>query len=238
MAQGQQTGQSAARRGREEEQDRENRQQQRQQGGGQHDGGQQQPSMVNMTAMAARGLGQIYDMQLAASRMLLQTQARAASVFGIPDYSGLFRIGDDRARRVFSTTTDELVEVTQRTSDTVSEIQRHVGRLLEVNAVNMSESWRQGLQEFATQAEDSLEQLQELARQQADEAVRAAQEFSEMTRQTMRQGGEEMRETMRQGAERGREATAEAGEAARQEAERAGQAEQEGERAGRRTRAA
>ena len=201
-----------------------------------------QPSIINMTAIAARGMGQLYDMQMAATRMLLQTQARAAAAFGIPDYSDLFRVGDDRARRVFATGTEHLFDATQRASDTIRQIQHHMGRLVESNAMNVSESWRHGLEEFATQAEESLQQLQELTRQQADEALRAAESFGEATRESIRQGGEEFRETMRQGAERGREVAAETGEAVRAEGERvAGQArgeEQEAERGARRHRAA
>jgi len=227
--------------GRGEEQHRQQARMQGEPSGGAERGGSQ-PSIINMTAIAARGMGQVYDMQLAATRMLFQTQARAAAAFGIPDYSDLFRVGDDRAKRVFASGTEQLFSATQRASDTMRQIQHHIGRLIESNTVTVSESWRHGLEEFATQAEEGLEQLQELARQQADEALRAAESLGEAVRETIRQGGEEIRETMRQGAERGREAAAETSEALRAEGERvAGQVrgeEPEAERGAGRGRAA
>jgi len=201
-----------------------------------------QPSMANMTAIAVRGFGQVYDMQMAAARMFLRTQARAAAVFGVPDYSDFFHVGDDRSRHVFSSATDHLLHASQRASETFSEIQRHIGRLMESNALNMSESWRGGFEEFAAQAEQGLQQLQELARQQADEAVRTAESFGEAARETLRQSGEDIRDTLRQGAEHGRELASEQAEAMRAAGERAaGQArgeEPETERGGRRSRAA
>ena len=45
---------------------------------------------IHVTALALRGIGQLYDMNVAATRVLLQTHARAASAFGFPDWSGLF----------------------------------------------------------------------------------------------------------------------------------------------------
>jgi hypothetical protein len=57
---------------------------------------------INIAAFAVRGLSQLADMQLAATRLLLQTQARAATSLGLPDCSDLFRVADDRARQLFT----------------------------------------------------------------------------------------------------------------------------------------
>ena len=163
-------------------------------------------STVNFAAIATRGIGQLYDMQIAAARMLLQTQARTAATFGLPDFSDLFRVADDRAKRVFSSSTEHLLNATQQASETIAEVQHHVGRLVECQAVNVSETWQHELDEFSSQAEEGLTQLKEIARQQAEEAVRVAQTLSENAQQSMREGGEEMRESLQQGRKEGKRA--------------------------------
>ena len=204
------------------------------------------PSTINIAAVALRSMSEAYDMQLAATRLAWQTQARAAAAFGWPDYSGFFRRDEGRAKRVFATGTEHLLATAQQARQTLAEVQREVGRLIECNAESMAESWQQGLEEFAVQAEESLDQMKELARQQIDEAMQAAESLGDATREAVRQGGEQFRETVRQGAERGREATREASERGREaiseQAERTReqghQVEEETERSGRRGRAA
>jgi len=197
-------------------------------------GGERQgrvPSTINIAAVALRGLGEAYDMQVAAARLAFQTQARAASAFGWPDYSDLFRLGSGRARRMFASGTEQLLSTAQQANQALCEVQREVGKLIEANAESMAESWQQGLEEFAVQAEESLDQMRELARQQLDEAMQAAESLGDATRDAVRQTGEQFRETVRQGAERGREAISEQGEAMREPSR---QAEEEPERGSRR----
>lgn len=185
-------------------------------------GGQgRSPSTINIAAIALRGLSEAYDMQVAATRLALQTQARAAVAFGWPDFSDLFRVGDDRAKRAFASGTEQLLHCAEQAKETMSEVQRHIGKLIEYNAINAAENWQQGLEEFGVQAEESLDQMKELARQQVEEAMRAAESFGEATREAVREGGEQFRETVRHGAERGRELISEQSETIRKEGERA-----------------
>lgn len=209
---------------------------QREQGGreggsqwaGRSDGGQQHTTAsFSVPVIALRGFGQFYDMQLAATRMFMQTQATAARAFGWPDFSGLFQIGDERVKRVFSSGTEQLVHLAEQANETTSEMQRHMGRMLEFHAANAAENWQRGLEELGHQAEEGLEQLKELARQQSEEAMRAAEAISQETRQSIKQGGEEMRQTMAQAGEQGRQAIGRQAEAGR---EQAGEAREAGER--------
>jgi hypothetical protein len=170
------------------------------------------PSSVSVTSLALRGLGQVYDMNLAATRVMLQTQARAASVLGFPDWSGVFDQVDERARHVFSASAEQLVETTQRASEVASDLQRQVGRVVETQAATVAESLQHGLEELSTQANEGLKQLCDTARQQADEAERVAQTMSEEMRETLRQGGEQMRNAMRQGGEEVRGSLRQGGE--------------------------
>jgi hypothetical protein len=181
--------------------------------------GQARGPTINIAAIALRGIGEAYDMQMAAARLAFQTQARAAVAFGWPDFSDLFRMGDAQSKRIFSKSTEQLLASAQQANATLSELQREVGKLIECNAETMAESWQQGLEEISIQAEESLEQMKELTRQQVEEAMRAAESLSEATRQAMRESSEKFRETVRQGAERGQEAMSEGGEMAREQGE-------------------
>jgi len=179
---------------------------------------------INMTATTARSLGQLYDIQAAAARVVLRAQARALSALGLPDYSHLFEVADERTKRMFSTTTEALLQSANHASSTGGEIQQHLGRLWEQQAMDLTETWRQGLEELQTQGSESLNELKELVRQQADEMLLATESLTDVTRETLREGGEQFRATLRQGFERSREVVGRQTEATRREAERVAEA--------------
>lgn len=187
---------------------------------------------VSVTAVALRSMGQLYDINLAATRTVLQAQARTAAAFGWPDYSDLFSVADDRIKRVFSTGTEQLLETAQHAQETLGEVQRQVGRLVECQTVNLAENWQRGIEELGTQTEQSLSQLSEVTRRQVDELEQATEQLGEAARENIRQGGEQFRQQAREGAEQGREATeraGQAGERASQEGEEAGHRAQQGQ---------
>jgi hypothetical protein len=194
--------------------------------------GQGRHTPVHLTALALRSIGQVYDMNLSAARVLLQTQARAASAIGLPDWSGLFNVVDERARHVFSTGTEQLLDTTQRANEVAAELQREVGRVVETQATTVAQTLQLGLEELGEQTNESLNQLVETARQQAEEAERVAQSLAEEMRTSIQEGGEQMRSSMREGGEQARGGMREAGEQARGEMQRAqegAQPEQPGE---------
>jgi len=193
---------------------------------------------VNVAAVALRGMGQFYDINLAATRAVLQAHARTVAALGWPDYSDLFTVADDRIKRVFSTGTEQLLETAQHAQETLGEVQRQVGRLVECQTVNLAENWQRGIEELGTQTEQSLSQLSEATRRQVDELEQATEQLGEAARENIRQGGEQFRQQAREGYEQGRELTErtrQAGEQAQQESEETGRrAQQEGEEAGHR----
>lgn len=197
---------------------------------------------VHVTAIALRGIGQVYDMQLGAARMLLQTQARAAAAFGWPDCSDLFDSADERSRRAFSAGAEQVMKMTRSANQAVSELQRQVGRVAETQAANAAEQWQRGLEELGAHTEEGMAQLSETAREQAEQALQASHALAESARETLRQGGEQLREGMREGAERSREATAEMADAAAGQVEPQAPAQEAAasteERSGRRSRVA
>jgi ElaB/YqjD/DUF883 family membrane-anchored ribosome-binding protein len=182
-------------------------------------------SPVNLTTLAVRSLGQLYDMNLAAARVVMQTQARAASAMGLPDWSGWFESMDERARRVFSTGAEQLVNATQRATEAATELQREVGRVVDSQTATVAQTLQHGLQELGSQANEGLTQLVETAREQAEEAQRTVAEMGEQMRQGIEAGGEQVR--------RGREAAVRAVDQIGDEAQE-GQAEENGSRSRRR----
>ena len=187
---------------------------------------------VQLSMLALRGMGQVYDINLAAARMLLQTQARAASVFGLPDWSGLFEQGDERTRSLLSGGAEQLVQQVERVGEATAELQRQVGRVVETQTSTMVETLHQGIDELGNQTTEALKQLCDTARQQADEAERAAESVSQTLRETVRQSGEKLREVTRQGGEQARDAAQQAGEETRETAQRTASGAHGGRRGG------
>lgn len=159
---------------------------------------------LSVPVIAMRGVAQLYDMQSSVARMVLQTQADAACAIGLPDYSGLFRTVDGRTKRIFSTSTDQFLQLAEQIKETISEVQQHISSMLEVSFVNAAENWQRGLNELGSQAEEGLEQLKETARQQAQEAMEATDFIGRETREAMREGSEETGQSLRQSFEQGR----------------------------------
>jgi hypothetical protein len=152
--------------------------------------GESRHTPVHLTALVLKSIGRVYDMNLSAARVLLQTQARAASAMGLPDWSGLFNVVDDRARHVFSTGAEQLLNTAQRANDAAAELQREVGRVVETQTATVAQTLQEGFEELGSQANDGLSQLVQTARQQAEEAERVASSVGEGMRDVVERSGE------------------------------------------------
>jgi hypothetical protein len=169
---------------------------------------------IHLTAFTLKSIGQVYDLNLSAARVILQTQARAASAMGWPDWSGLFENADERARHVFSIGVEQLVNTAQRVNQAVVELQHDVGRVVDTQAATVAQTLQNGLEELGTQASEGLAQLTQTARQQAEEAERVASAVdahmpSEMQRQQsmdelIERTGSEAERALETGEEKGR----------------------------------
>ena len=177
---------------------------------------QNRSSARNFTASALRSLGRFYDMQAATTRAMLRTQTRAASAFGLPDYSRIFEVADERALHLYSSATENLVSFVNQADGSLTEIPSRFCRLLEQQAIDSNERWKDGLEALRQQAIESMQELRELARQQTDELARAAESISNATQSTLREGGEQFRSAVGQG----REMAGRQSEAMRKESER------------------
>ncbi|HEX6362848.1 MAG TPA: hypothetical protein VFZ93_07825 [Albitalea sp.] len=177
------------------------------------------PSPAHLATLAMRSFGQVYDMNVSAARVLMQTQARAASAMGLPDWSGWFESMDERARRVFSAGAEQFVSTAQRATEAAAELQREVSRVVDSQAATVAQTLQQGLQELGAQTTEGLEQLVETAREQAEEAERVTQELGDQVRQGIEEGGAQMR----RGRTEAMQAAEAVGEAASEEAGDAGE---------------
>jgi hypothetical protein len=166
---------------------------------GSEEQGQGRHAPVHLTALALKSIAQVYDMNVSAARVLLQTQARAASRVGLPDWSGLFEAVDERARRLFSTGAEQFVNTAQRANDAAAELQREVGRVVETQTATVAQTLQQGFEELGSQASEGLNQLVQTAREQADEAERVASEVGEEVRSSMQEAGSQAKAGMQRG---------------------------------------
>jgi len=176
---------------------------------------------VHLTAFALRSAGHLYDLNVSTARVLLQTQARAAAAFGLPDWSPLFDAADERVRHVFATGAEHVLNTARRTNEAVSELQRQVGRVIETQATQAADSWQRGLEELGSQADQGLNQLLETARKTADDAQRGAEALGQQFRDNVRRAGEDTRSAQQQAYGELRQFSAQAVDAAHDGAQQA-----------------
>lgn len=179
---------------------------------------------TQLAALALRTTGQLMDMHLAAARLMLQTQARAAAAFGLPDWSDWWASANERTRRLFDIGSDQFLATAQRASDAAGEMQREMGRLFDTQGAQAAEQWQQGLQQWGTQAQQGVDQLREAGRRAAEATQRRGEEIARQwqgsllhsqdeLREQAAQAGHELRRTVVQGAELAEATAAEATEA-------------------------
>ena len=122
---------------------------------------------VHAAELALRGAGQLYELNVSATRVFLQAQANAAAAFGVPDFSPLFDLATDQTRQLLTAGTEQVLGAARRASDATAEMQRNAGQLMEAQATQAAEQlvgqWAEqlgrGVQRFNEQAIGNLSQL-------------------------------------------------------------------------------
>ena len=151
----------------------------RQQGGQSHGGAQQsqqgagQPAFGGqpfhgMAEVALRGTALFWDLQMETARNVGRPQARTAAMLGIPDCSALFHVGDDRARRLFTTSAEQMLNSARQARETVVEMQRQMGRLAEQQTIGLAEEVRDQIEQIGRHTEQGLQQIRQIAASEAD----------------------------------------------------------------------
>jgi hypothetical protein len=171
-----------------------------QQGGTQHSqqGAAQQAfgaqQFHSMAEVALRGTALLWDLQMETARNMWRTQARTAAMLGIPDCSALFQIGDDRARRLFTTSTEQILSSARQARETVVEMQRQMGRLAEQQTIGLTEEVRDQIEQIGRHTEQGLQQIREIAASEADHVERfvdsAIEDNDERAQQQAQQRGQ------------------------------------------------
>jgi ElaB/YqjD/DUF883 family membrane-anchored ribosome-binding protein len=124
---------------------------------------------ARMAEIAMRGTALLWDLQAETARNLLALQAGSATLFGAPDMSGMFHVGEARTKGVFSTTVDQAINSLRQISDTMSEVQQSLAQVAEQEAAGITERMQKGFEELGRRSEEGLEEIRRLAAEEADE---------------------------------------------------------------------
>jgi hypothetical protein len=132
-----------------------------------------------MAEVAVRGTALLWDVQMETARNLWRTQARTAAMFGVPDCSQFFHFEDDRARRLFSASAEQMLNAARQARETVVEVQRQLGRLAEQQTIGITEQVRAQMEQIGRHTEEGLREIEQIAAAEADQAQGIAQEAME-----------------------------------------------------------
>ena len=127
-----------------------------------------------ITEMALRSAEQLCSMNMSATSVLLQTQASAASIFGLPDWSPLIAASTEQTRKLLSSGTDQVLQAAQHAREVVSELQRSTTELVESQTAKASEALQAGVEQLSTQARDTFSKAQDATAQFAEDSASAA----------------------------------------------------------------
>ena len=129
-----------------------------------------------MTEIALRGTALLWDIQADTARRLFEIQANSAMLFGVPDFTHIFRVGNGRNRGLFSTTIDQTLNSLRQINDTVTEVQWQLSRVAEQQTAGIADRFEQGIQEVSRRSQQGLEEIRRLAEEEADEVEQTARE--------------------------------------------------------------
>lgn len=132
-------------------------------------------AQINMAEIYLKGTALLFDIQLQAARNLLKIQMQTATMLGAPDYSHLLHVADERATQLFSMGTDQVVKSARKANETIVEMQRQIGRVVEQQAELASEQMRTGIEEIGRRTEEGLQQVREMAQKSGEELERTGQ---------------------------------------------------------------
>jgi hypothetical protein len=133
------------------------------------------PSMPSATSLALRSFGTLFDAQLATMGLIVQSQARAAAFFGLPDVSDIISSTYEGAQRVVVTSTEQFLRTTERTNEALTEVQRISGHAVESQTRALFDQWTGRIDELSDRTDEKLTQIFNLAREQAAQVDRAAE---------------------------------------------------------------
>lgn len=112
----------------------------------------------------------LIDLQAAAARTVFRTQARAAALFGAPDWSAVYAPEYERQfSDLFSTLAHQGVHLIRNSNEALRNVQQALGDALARQADHVTKELRSDMERLGRQAESA-----------ADEAIRSAQKAREV----------------------------------------------------------
>src|SRR5581483_11030805 len=125
---------------------------------------------LNVAELSLRGANMLLDIQLGTLSSFWQMQARSAAAFGAPDCSDLLRLTRESAQRLMSTSAEQMLVCARRATDTLSEMQAQVGRIVEEGTQHLTDEIRSGVEELGERTQQGLATMSRVTRQNIEKA--------------------------------------------------------------------
>ena len=135
---------------------------------------------INLAEIMLQGTARILDIQAASAKTFLQYQAKGAAMFGVPDWSELFKRSNGR---FFETTADQALNYMRQTSGAISAIQTDMVHLIEEQTEELSEQMQQGLKEAGERIQEGIEEGRRMTQEATTEVRRGLREGEEAVEQ-------------------------------------------------------
>jgi len=129
-----------------------------------------------MTEIALRGTALLWDLQADTARSLLEMQANGATLFGAPDITPVFHVGNGRTKGMFSMTLEQALSSLRQINDTVSEVQWQLTRAAEQQTAGIADRIQQSIEELGRRSQEGLQEIRRLADEEVAEFRQAARE--------------------------------------------------------------
>jgi len=127
-----------------------------------------------MTEIAMRGTALLWDLQADTARRLLEMQANGATLFGAPDLTQMFHVGNGGSKGMFSMTVEQALSSLRQINDTVSEVQWHLTRVAEQQTAGIADRIQQSIEEIGRRSQQGLQEIRRLAEEEVGEFRQAA----------------------------------------------------------------
>lgn len=143
---------------------------------GTHDYQRSNDHARKMTEIALRGTALLWDLQADTARSLLEMQANGATLFGAPDLTQVFHMGNGRSKGMFSMTVEQALNSLRQINDTVTEVQWQLTRVAEQQTVGIADRIQQSIEELGRRSQEGLQEIRRLAEEEVGEFRQAAHE--------------------------------------------------------------
>jgi len=130
------------------------------------------PAPFAFAELAIRGATQMYAWQMSTLRALSETQARAATAWGLPAVGDWFLNGSEEGvGRATLDTAEQVLSNFRRVADSVTELQDHVRELLTAQSGAANQQWQKLIGRSGQQMVQSLESVRALVEEQSRRVV-------------------------------------------------------------------